>query len=198
MEPAPFPSWYYRSRFVAADGSIDGSYADAIVVELLRGGPERVTMRSVAAHMNCTPSAVTHASGGRAGFLEMVVRCVGIRYANWLRAGSGSGTLFALPLHADEVHAVRVWRTLSEIAQGEERAGRPYLIELVEAFNAADADALDWRLNVPAAEVCWAKVPAVLAAVRGLREGMVCSRNPLPLANAAALMEVLSAQLTQR
>lgn len=194
MQPQPIPSWYFTSSFIAHDGSIAGSYADAAVLELLGGGAERLTMAAIARQLNCTPSAIHQMSGGRVEFLRSVARSFATRYRNWLRVAPGTGWA-RLPIGDDEIHAVRCWLALSELAAAEARAGRPACLEIVDQTDDSEADTLAWRLNVTTESVRWEAVDGTLAAVRGIRAAMA-AENPLGIDQALPILQVLRSQLT--
>ena len=101
-------------------------YADAVVRLLAQGGLEQIKMTAAARWMGQVPSAVKQRSGGRDGFLRMVTARFGRRWLRWVSLPARDlGTLVRLPDGDDEVHGVRAWSALCEVAAGEARQANP-------------------------------------------------------------------------
>jgi hypothetical protein len=118
----------------AEPAAVDHSamYADAVVHLLVHGGVEKVSMTAVAGYIGQVPSAVKQRSGGRNGFLRMVVGRFSDRWLSWVtRPARTLQELIRLPREDDEVHGLRVWSALCELADGEARAGRGDAAEIV-------------------------------------------------------------------
>lgn len=172
INPSPF----------ASPASLDhrDMYADAVMELLLEGGVDQVTMASVARALGQTSSAVKQMAGSRRRFLAMVVGRFGGRWAGWAaQPAFRGGVRLRLPVEPDELHGVRTWSVLREIAAGEARAGVPELAEACHESaryeRAMLVAALQGRSVEPTDEV----VTALLCLADGLRAAMVDPVAPL-------------------
>jgi hypothetical protein len=189
--------WRTTSDFIGGPTSPASQYADAVVMELLGGGSDLITMRRIAVRLRCTASAVHQMTGSKAAFVATVTRQFGRRYRTWLQGPAGSDWA-RLPLNAEDVHGLRVWRALSDLAAGHARSGSTDLADVVAEVNRSEADILPWRLRVTPDDVDWAATPAVLASIRGLRDAMIDASDPLDVESARVALNHLRPQLTKR
>lgn len=193
MTETSLPSWFFSSVFIEGPVTLADQCTDAMVVELLTNGHESITMRTIATRIRCDPSTLHHAFGGRIGFRDAVISQFASRYANWLR-GTHNGELVRLPLDADELHAVRVWNAVYELAAGAERSGYVAPIEAVAAAEAVEADLLAWRLDIATTALTPVAVAALLATARAVRSAMAHPVDPLPRSVALAIVEGVRSQ----
>lgn len=171
-------------------------YTDAIVQLLLEGGPDRVAMGPVARWMSQVPSAVQQKAGGRESFLRLVVGRFSRRWLAWTAVSDwGSALPVRLPREDDEIHGCRVWSVLAEIAAGEAHAGRPSLARVVEDVGAREramlADTLARTVRTPTDT----EVTLLGCLVAGLRAAMSAAIDPLPPADADAVVSLAADRL---
>jgi hypothetical protein len=124
----------FQPSAFAEPASVDHAamYADAVVRLLASGGVEQVSMGAVARWMGQVPSAVKQRAGGRDGFLRMVTARFARRWLRWVMLPARvPSELVRLPKSDDEVHGIRVWSTLCEVAAGAARAGNTELADIV-------------------------------------------------------------------
>ena len=166
-------------------------YADAVVALLETGGTDRVSMGVVARWMGQVPSAVQQRAGGRDGFLLMVGRRFGKRWLAWLSQrdvdAQGTGGVVRLPRTENEVHGVRVWSALTEIAAGEARADRSGLAEVLASARQDERSVLELDLTTALGRrpTC-DEVTLVQCLADGLRRAQVAAVEPLDFAAAQA------------
>lgn len=160
-------------------------YADALVELLEAGGAERVSMGVVARWMGQVPSAVQQRAGGRNGFLLMVLRRFTKRWLTWTTQRDIN--VVRLPACEDEVHGVRVWSVLTEIAAGEARAGRSEPAEVVASARRDERSILEVDLTTALGRrpTCH-EVTLVQCLADGLRRALVTAVEPLDIAAAQA------------
>ncbi|MEX0426314.1 hypothetical protein AB3X52_01690 [Nocardioides sp. DS6] len=157
-------------------------YADAVVTLLADGGFEQVAMGPVARWLEQVPSAVKQRAGGREGFLRMVVGRFARRWLRWATfVPYRAAVPLRLPAEDDEVHGVRVWAVLREIAYGEARAGRPGLAELVREAEQRERDSMGRAFSQAGRPLTEIELGAVSCLVAGLRAALVRPVDPLPL-----------------
>ena len=71
--------------------------------------------------LGVTPSSVIQRVGGKARVLEIIVGRFGDRWLDWA-AWPCTGDGLRLSTDECEIHAVRVWQALAELASGAARA----------------------------------------------------------------------------
>ena len=161
-------------------GDYAAIYADAVVILLAGGGFDRVAMGPVARWLDQVPSAVKQMAGGRDRFLEMVIGRFARRWLRWATfIRFGQVIPVRLPARDDEIHGVRVWSLLREIAYGEARAGRPSLAELVADVDEAEHAALVRELARSSREPTEAEAALVSCLVAGVRAALARPLRPM-------------------
>lgn len=157
-------------------------YADAVVELLLDGGTEKVTMASVARSLRQVPSSVSQITGSRKAFLGMVVGRFTGRWARWVAQPDYSGAVrLRLPVADDELHGVRVWSALREIAAGEARAGRPELAKTIAEARPSERLMLLAAFRGRGIEASEVVINALLCLADGLRVAMADPVEPIDL-----------------
>lgn len=189
IDPSPF----------AAPWAVDAGeeYTNAVVVLLAEGGPEVVSMAAVARYRQQAASAVKQRIGGREAFLLAVVDRFSERWLDWVGRPPLHGPVkVRLPQRDDEIHGMRVWRVLREIAAGEARAGRTELAEHVAEADAPQrADLARHLRRVTGRTPTEAELTAMLCLARGLRDAMADQVDPLGLEAAQAALELVADRL---
>lgn len=165
-------------------------YTDAVVLMLAQGGQDRISMGAVARWMRQVPSAVKQMAGGRERFLEMVVGRFARRWRGWASIRGGSdGLVFRLPKEFDEIHGVRVWASLRDLAAGEARAGRTGLAELVaEADRDERTRVFQSRFGRDSGVLDEDGLMLLWCLAHGLRAAMVDHVQPLSYERAARML----------
>lgn len=127
------PGWSWTgptSPFLDPDSPFPADRLTDAVVEALRaGGVERVTLGAAAREMGVSSQATHKLAGGRAEFLGQVVATFLSRRWAWMTTGDGPARI---PTSEEELHGLRVYRLLVELAAGEHRAGREGLAQQLE------------------------------------------------------------------
>lgn len=171
-------------------------YADAVVEILLEAGLDQVTMGAVARYLDQVPSAVKQMSGGRQGFLGMVVGRFTRRWIAWVAQPRYDGAArVRLPVEDDEVHGVRVWSALRELAAGEARAGRAELAECVAEAQVKERMMLIAALRGRGIEASDAVVTALLCLADGLRSAVAAPVAPLSPEEAESIAVLVTERL---
>lgn len=119
---------------------------DAAMDLLAAGGPDRVTLGSVARELVMQPSSLHYRTGGLASMLTMLVECFAWRWNRWATNPYDPEGLLRLPRDEATLEAARVWFALVEIAGGEHRAGRPEALAELRRAVADERDALAYRI----------------------------------------------------
>lgn len=170
-------------------------FADGLVHLLGRSGLDRWSVRELARWMKVTPAAVL-AKYRRADVLVMAVSEYARRWVAW--AGYppyDSGLPASLPASAEEVHGVRVWWLLGELARSERLAGRPAAEEVYLAAEREERAFLARELEVLVERrVSTEDLTATAALVAGLRALLVA---PAPALSAEAAQQVLHAHVAR-
>lgn len=167
-------------------------YADAVVLLLVDGGFEQVAMAPVARRIRQVPSAVKQLAGGRAGFLEIVTRRLGRRWLRWADHLSDPRAMSPrLPRAGDEIHGVRVWSLLREIAAGEARAGRTALADIVAQVDAEERSAMLARFRRAGRPLTEAEAVLVSSVAIGLRARMTAAVAPMTAEDADRALDLL-------
>lgn len=164
-------------------GDYAAIYTDAVVILLISGGFDQVAMAPVARWMRQVPSAVKQMAGGRDRFLRMVTARFARRWLGWATSIPYRRTIpVRLPVEVDEIHGVRVWSVLREIAYGEARAGRTSLAELVAETEESEQAALIHALTRSGRQPTDAEAALVSCLVAGLRSALVRPVRPMSAA----------------
>jgi AcrR family transcriptional regulator len=118
-----------HSPFLRPDACGDAEIiADYAVTLLAERGVARLSSAAIARSMKVTPQALGQQVGGRARIYELLLIAFGRRWLGWsARPGWNSDLPARLPADQDEIHGVRVWQALRELARGELAAGNPTL-----------------------------------------------------------------------
>lgn len=174
-------------------------YADAVVHLLAQGGLEQISMTAAARWMGQVPSAVKQRSGGRDGFLRMVTARFGRRWLRWVSLPARDlGTLVRLPDGDDEVHGVRAWSALCEVAAGEARSGKPELAAIIAAIRRRHRecveDNLQFVLDRPPTAV---EIALVDHLGEALRAAVAAPVDPLDPAAAASVVAWVTERLSR-
>ncbi len=114
--------------------SLNDMLTDAAVARLAEGGAELLTLQSVAAWLGLTRQALSQRlddpNGPRRRMIQLIVLTFGERWLTWVGPGPIHGDLdrppVRLPATPDEIHAVRVWTALTELARSEAARGNPH------------------------------------------------------------------------
>ena len=94
--------------------------ADAAHVEVLRQGSAFVSLRSLAARMDMTPSGLVHLFGGKRPMLATLAGCYGSRWTGCFGPRIGwEGVLGALPRDEQEREGTTVWLALQALGHAE-------------------------------------------------------------------------------
>ena len=136
------------SPFLRPDSPYFGEMvADAIVQLLEDTGVTGLTSRAVAGRFRLSPSALTQRAG-RAELLRLAFVFFTRRWSDWVHGDSDSGLLARLPREPEEVHGVRVWHSLAELARGEALSGNPTPHEVLALARDDERALLASRLRV--------------------------------------------------
>ena len=96
--------------------------ADATVDILAGTSIAGLTSRAIAAWLRVTPSALTQRAD-RAEVIRLVLIFFADRWEKWVHIPPWHDLPARLPMTEEEVHGVRVWHALGELARGEALAG---------------------------------------------------------------------------
>ncbi|MBO0842217.1 MAG: hypothetical protein J2O46_03465 [Nocardioides sp.] len=171
-------------------------YADAVVEILLEAGLDHVTMGAVARHLKQAPSAVSQMAEGKKGFFAMVVGRFTGRWIRWVTQPDYDGAVrLRLPIEDDEVHGVRVWSALRELAAGEARAGDPRLAEHVAEARNKEQMMLRIALRGRGIEVQESVLTALTCLADGLRTAVADPVAPLAPETAQEIATLVTERL---
>lgn len=135
------------SPFLRMDDPRPGEIlTDGVVHVLARRGLDQLSVGAVARWMKVTPEAVLKTTS-RARFVEIVVGRFGERWVRWTAPGYGADVPARLPESEAELHGVRVWHALVELARSEAIAGRPTAEGIVAELRRREATALTSELR---------------------------------------------------
>lgn len=113
----------FSGPFVRPDSPHLGDMvADAAVRILEQTAVTGLSSRAVAAGLRVSPSALTQRAD-RAELLRLVFVFFVDRWSRWVDVPPWHDLPARLPQSAEEVHGVRVWHALAELARGEALAG---------------------------------------------------------------------------
>ena len=167
------------------DPSLRAMLGDAAVHLLADRGVGDLSSRAIAGYLGTTPSALTQRAH-REQQLQLMVVALGQRWLDWSGCRPETGLPARLPGSADEVHGLRVWAALTELARGEAAAGNPEPARLIAGYRAEERAMIDWSLmrildRRPGPE----ELAVTAAIVAGLREELVAP-SPALTADAAS------------
>lgn len=97
---------------------------DAAIGLLAETGVAGLTSRAIASRLRVTPSALSQ-QGGRQNLLRLVFLLFADRWEDWVDVPPWYDLPARLPESEEEMHGVRVWHALAELARGEALAGNP-------------------------------------------------------------------------
>jgi hypothetical protein len=179
------------SPFLEPDNpSLAAMIGDAAVHLLVDRGLVDLSSRAIAGYLRVTPPALTQ-QANRAEQLRLLVVAIGQRWISWsCSGGGGTGLPARLPGTDDELHGVRVWAAVAELARGESARGNPVPSNLLDTFRNEERDLVAWNLDrildrPPRPD----EVVLTVALVAGLREELIAPRTRLPFDQACALLE---------
>lgn len=125
----------------------------------------------------------------------MVTQRIAGRWVRWA-SRPAYGVLLRLPEHDDELHGVRVWSLVREIAAGEHRAGRPVLAEVVAGAEAREREALEFEVAaVLGRRPTQIEVRVLQCFGVGIRTAMTDSVAPLAMSDAQEILEWVTSRL---
>jgi hypothetical protein len=143
--------------------------ADAAVRILEQTAITGLSSRAVAAWLRVSPSALTQRAD-RAELIRLIVIFFVDRWSRWVDVSPWHDLPARLPHSAEELHGIRVWHALAELARGEALAGNPVPAELITQAREDERllvrDRLGGHLGRPPSD---AEVATVTALVAGLR-----------------------------
>lgn len=159
----------YRPFLRMDDPFPDEILTDALVHVLAERGLARFSVSALARWMKVTPAAVLNTKP-RKHVVEAVTARFGDRWLAWGKPDLYDDIPARLPQTEDEIHGVRVWHALGELARGETVAGRPNPTEILADIRRRERMAtglhLEHRLGRRATED---EVRATCCLVEGLR-----------------------------
>lgn len=114
-----------HSPFLRPDAvGLGQAVTDAAIGLLAETGVAGLTSRAVASRLRVTPSALSQ-QGGRKNLLRLVFVLFADRWEAWIDVPPWHDLPARLPATEEEMHGVRVWHALAELARGEALAGNP-------------------------------------------------------------------------
>jgi AcrR family transcriptional regulator len=149
--------------------------ADCAVRLLVDHGVARLSAAAIARSMGVTPQALCQQVRGKARVMELLLISFGPRWLAWSGLPERNSDLPArLPVDEDELHGVRVWQALRELARGELAAGDPALQRHVTRIRAEERAMLGYRLRgLLDRQALVEELDATGALVDGLRAAVV-------------------------
>lgn len=155
-------------------------------------GVTGLSSRAIAAQMRVTPSALTQRAG-RAELLRLVLVIFSDRWLQWVDVPPWHDLPTRLPQNAEEMHGVRVWHALAELARGEALAGNRVLTEVMAQARQDERQLVAGRLgHLLGRTPSHAEVATTTALVAGLRLEVVAVD---PAISPAEAVDLLSAHV---
>jgi AcrR family transcriptional regulator len=179
-----------HSPFLRPDAIGHGNaVADAAICLLAETGVSGLTSRAIASRLRVTPSALSQ-QGGRENLLRLVFFLFADRWENWVDIPPWHDLPARIPESEEEMHGVRVWQALAELARGEALAGKTVLSDVLrdaqENERASIARHLQRLLDRPPSP---AEVSTTVALVVGLRIEIVAAQPAISSAQALELLQ---------
>lgn len=166
-------------------------YCQSILRLLVTGGVDQINMNAVAREMRKYPSAIKQSSGGRAGFLIRVTKEFASRWDKWIyRQMDPANHRPPIPRTVVEIHGVRAWSAIRELAAGEARAGRPAMSEIISRVDVQERSAIAQMIQMTTRrEADPVAVMYIWCVARGLRAAVT---DPQPHLTADEAEEILT------
>jgi hypothetical protein len=177
------------SPFLEPDNpNLSAMIGDAAVHLLATRGLRDLSSRAIARHLGISGPALT-LQACRTEQLRLLVVALGRRWVRWSDSSYGVDVPARLPETEDELHGVRVWTALAELARGEAAGGNPEPSRLFTAFCRDERDQTAWNLGrLLERQPDELEVAATVALVSGLRHELAAGRPSVTFPQAQELL----------